>query len=767
MPKEVVPIATELGSAFISVGLGTNKLGAEIKQAFGGAGDIGEQAGKQAGSRFGGAIGLAAAAVGALGIGAFFKDAIGGAANLEQSVGAIDSVFKGSAAEMHSWAQSAATDVGLSANEFNELGTLIGSQLKNGGTAMDELAPKTKSLISTGADLASMFGGTTSEAVEALSSALKGERDPIERYGVSLNQAKIDAEAAALGFEKVGGSLSAEANQAATLSLIMKQTADAHGNFASEADTLAHKQQVLNAQWANGKARIGTELLPAVAGLTGALSSALGPAIDGSVAAIKTLVGGTQGLYDLLVKGDFTTAFREAFRVEEDSPLVDFLFRIREALQQVRPMFASLSATWGPMVPQLAALVSSFSPLSLIFQAIQPVLPNIAGLFQVLALIIGTVLTAALTQLAPLMSTLVGIVSGVLVSVMPAINAMFIVFSEALVSLVPVLVGVLGALLPLVGTLLTQLAPIVTSLITSILPPLVSIFGNIVNAIGPLITIIAAALIPIITALLPIVVNVFDTVAKVITQVMKAVQGVIQVVTGAIKGDWDQVWTGVQNIFSGIWGAISALVSGAMKHVGMVISNGLNLALSVVTGILGSIGSFFINAFNGMASNTSGFIGNLVGMFASLPGRIMGALGGLAGMLVGVGRDMIQGLINGVGGMINNAVQAVRNVGGAMLDGIKGFLGIKSPSRVFKSQVGMMIGAGVIAGVDASKRGVDSSIRGLVSVPSVPSFRASSYAPAGAYGAGSGATNNITINQVDDPIGTANAVSRRFAALGT
>ncbi|WP_036519506.1 hypothetical protein, partial [Nocardioides sp. J54] len=150
-------------------------------------------------------------------------------------------------------------------NEFNELGTIIGAQLKNGGTAMDKLAPKTNKLITLGADLSSMFGGTTSEAVEALSSALKGERDPIERYGVSLSQAKIDAEAAALGFEKVDGSLSSQANQAATLSLIMRQTADAHGNFAREADTLSGKQQRLKASLEDTKTEIGTALLPIVA----------------------------------------------------------------------------------------------------------------------------------------------------------------------------------------------------------------------------------------------------------------------------------------------------------------------------------------------------------------------------------------------------------------------------------------------------------------------------------------------------------------------
>jgi len=223
------------------------------------------------------AIGVAAAGAAAL---VFAKQSVDSAANLEQSFGAVDAVFKGNSKSVHKWAKNAAKDVGLSEDAYNNLAVLMGSQLKNGGASLDELGGKTKNLISTGADLASMFGGTTQEAVEALSSALKGERDPIEKYGVTLKQNSIDAEAAALGFKKVGGSLSAEANQAATLSLIMKQTKDAHGNFAKESDTLQHKQQVLAAQFENVKAKIGKFLIPAVSAVVGWFSDRLGPAAD-------------------------------------------------------------------------------------------------------------------------------------------------------------------------------------------------------------------------------------------------------------------------------------------------------------------------------------------------------------------------------------------------------------------------------------------------------------------------------------------------------
>lgn len=234
------------------------------------------------------AAGLAAAGVAA---GAYLKDAVGKAGDLEQSVGAVDIVFKGSAAQMHKWAGNAAQSVGLTANSYNELATILGTQLKNGGTAMKDLGAKTNELIGLGADLSSMFGGTTADAVGALSSALKGERDPIERYGVTLKQATIDAKAAEMGFKKVGGSLSNEAQQAATLALIMEQTKDAHGNFAKEADTIQGKTQRLTAAWENISAEVGTALLPALVSLAEWASTNLLPAFHSLASAAAARLG--------------------------------------------------------------------------------------------------------------------------------------------------------------------------------------------------------------------------------------------------------------------------------------------------------------------------------------------------------------------------------------------------------------------------------------------------------------------------------------------
>ena len=286
--------APNLATAYITILPSMKGAREKIAADLGDAGEKGGVAGgKKAEKGFVGglqgisskAAGIAAAASAVVGAGvvAGMTKAVMAASELEQSTGAIDAVYKDNAQAMHDMASSAATNLGLTRDEFNQLGTVIGAQLKNGGTAMDELAPKAGELIGVGADLAAMFGGTTSDAVAALSSALKGERDPIERYGVSLNQAAIDAKAAELGFEKVGSSLSAEANQAATLALIMEQTADAHGAFGRESNTMAGQVERAKASFGNLVAELGTAFLPVVTEAVSFLNANVIPAISGVV----------------------------------------------------------------------------------------------------------------------------------------------------------------------------------------------------------------------------------------------------------------------------------------------------------------------------------------------------------------------------------------------------------------------------------------------------------------------------------------------------
>jgi hypothetical protein len=220
--------------------------------------------------------GVAGAVAGGLIVGKvveFAKASGQAASDVQQSMGALDSVFGDNAAQVKAWSDQSATAVGLSKSAYGDMAAVIGAQLKNLGTPIDQIAGKTNDLITMGADLAATYGGTTAQAVDALSSALRGETDPIEKYGISIKQATIEA---AVGKDKLKGMTDAQKTAAKTtalLGLVTDQAGGAMGQFARESDSAAGSQQIANATWEDAQAALGQALLPAMVALAGVFST--------------------------------------------------------------------------------------------------------------------------------------------------------------------------------------------------------------------------------------------------------------------------------------------------------------------------------------------------------------------------------------------------------------------------------------------------------------------------------------------------------------
>lgn len=233
---------------------------------------------------------VAAAGAAFAGVTAFIKGAVDAASRLQQSTGGVEAVFKDSAGAVKDWAKESAQALGLSQSAYQDMATLIGSQLKNAGTSMDQLAPSTKRLIEQGADLAAMYGGTTAEAVQAMSSALKGERDPIEKYGISLNEAAVQAKILEMGLDTSTNAAKQNAKAMATLALIQDQGTDAWGAAAREADSYAAVQQRMSAVWENTMASVGSALLPILSELGQAFAD-MAPMIGSVLGVLASLLG--------------------------------------------------------------------------------------------------------------------------------------------------------------------------------------------------------------------------------------------------------------------------------------------------------------------------------------------------------------------------------------------------------------------------------------------------------------------------------------------
>ncbi|GAA4698054.1 hypothetical protein [Nocardioides nanhaiensis] len=212
--------------------------------------------------------------IGAVGAGVLGKAIVTQASDAQQSLGATESVYGRYANTVIRQSKNAADAVGLSANEYRELANVTGAMLKSSGLPLKEVTTLTADLTGraadlTGraADLAATYGGTTREAIEAVSSLLRGEADPIEAYGVSIKQADVNARLAAKGLDELEGSARKQAEQQARIELLFRQSADAAGQFGRESDTLAGQSQRLKAELQDTAAEAGTALLPSLTDL--------------------------------------------------------------------------------------------------------------------------------------------------------------------------------------------------------------------------------------------------------------------------------------------------------------------------------------------------------------------------------------------------------------------------------------------------------------------------------------------------------------------
>lgn len=220
---------------------------------------FGEKLGKA--SKFA-TVGLVAAAAGA-------KKLADEASDLNESVNAVNVVFGGASKQVHAFSKVAAQEAGLSMRAFNELVTPVGASLRNVGFSADQAAQSSISLAKRAADMASVFNVDVSEALEAIQAGLRGEADPLERFGVGLSDAAVTAHALEKGLAKTAAGLDANDKAQARLSLIMKQTTKVAGDFKNTSDSLANAQRINAAEAENQRAKFGQALLPAMQALQG------------------------------------------------------------------------------------------------------------------------------------------------------------------------------------------------------------------------------------------------------------------------------------------------------------------------------------------------------------------------------------------------------------------------------------------------------------------------------------------------------------------
>lgn len=251
------------------------------------------------------AIGFTAIAGAAGGAAYAAKKFIDAGSDLQESMSKVNVVFGDAAQEVKDFAKTAAVSMGISNQKALEAVGTYGNLLQAFGTTRDQASKMSTTLVQLAGDLASFNNVSVEDALLALRSGLSGETEPLKKFGVAINDARLKEEALRMGLYDGSGTLSTLAKSQAAYALILKDTSLAQGDYARTADGVANRQRTIGAQFQDISATIGTALIPAFSEVLGFISNKVIPGFTGLADAFSE--GGLSGAIDFLAKG-----FKEA-----------------------------------------------------------------------------------------------------------------------------------------------------------------------------------------------------------------------------------------------------------------------------------------------------------------------------------------------------------------------------------------------------------------------------------------------------------------------
>lgn len=366
----------------------------------------------------------------------------------------------------------------------------------------------------------------------------------------------------------------------------------------------------------------------------------------------------------------------------------------------------------------------------------------IQGIAQAFPLILSAAIQIITTLVGGLLQALVGlayigleilttIMSGLTIALPVLIESGFTIIStlaNALITSLPIIIEAgINLITALVNAFVTMIPIIIQTgidILLALINGLISILPNLIEVGINLIT----ALINAIISLIPVIINAG------IQLIMALIGGIIQLIPALISAGIQIITALIKAIISLIPVILSAgvqLIGALIKGLLQMIPALLSAAFTLITGLLGAILKMIpqllsagVDLISALVRGVLSMLGSLVGAAADLGSGIINEFRSID--LIQVGKDIINGLISGMGSMVGSAVKAVSNVASNIVSGAKNFLNIKSPSRVFRDEIGKMIPQGIAVGIEADSKDALNAVDNMVADLSMPRITAES-----------------------------------------
>lgn len=311
--------------------------------------------------------------------------------------------------------------------------------------------------------------------------------------------------------------------------------------------------------------------------------------------------------------------------------------------------FDGLASALGGAISQVVWMIADYSPqfidagVNMISSFLEGIRSNSGELAEGALSIVSSLAQGVVRLLPEFASTAAGL-----------IEFLAIGLSDSLPELVPVAVET-------IASLVEDLSASADQIIGAGIDILVALGEGIIKAVPTLIEKVPQ-----------IIINICDVINKNASRMLgAALELIIQLGIGLIKA--------IPTLIVNIPKIIEAIVKAFFAF--QWVSLGKNLITAIAKGIKGMGSSMTKAAADISAAFTT--------KIKELPAK-----------LLQIGKDIVQGMINGIKGSLSAVGEAAKELGANVLSNVKDFLGIKSPSRVMRDEVGAMLPLGMAKGIE-------------------------------------------------------------------
>ena len=237
------------------------------------------------------------------------------------------------------------------------------------------------------------------------------------------------------------------------------------------------------------------------------------------------------------------------------------------------------------------------------------------------------------------------------------------------------------------------------------------------------------------------IVSAGSLIGQVLSVIMASLPSILQSGTSILLQLVTGLLSALPSLYTAAGEIIQQLLTTLMQALPSMLSTGAQFIMNMVSGVLANLPSVVSSATTIVANLLTTFASHLPDLLAQGISMIGQLVAGLISMIpdvistaidigsdiintfgeidwLSIGKNIIDGIVKGIWNAAESLFNALKDLAGQALQAAKNALGIESPSKVFRNQVGRFIPEGVALGVRDKAGQVKAAVRQMSAVAS-------------------------------------------------